>query len=354
MNMRQVLLGTAMVLGSAGMANAAAPDGWYMNLGGGVNWVEDGDIDEFTAGGSPQTTNSFRWETGYIIAGAVGYDFGRWRAELEIAFRKNDVDNFLSSGFGPYTAAGADLWELSQMVNVLYDIALGGRWEASVGAGIGGNLVVFNPGCSGNFESENCNQEADDYVLAGQLIAQAAYRLAERWQLYLDYRFMFMDDPEVTNPGDGEIWEIEKTEHALMIGVRFDLQQEGAPPPPAPAPATPAPAPQEFIVFFGFNKANLTAEAARVVAEAAEAAKETGAVILVIGHTDTSGSPSYNLSLSIRRADAVKGGLMDNGVPGDMITTSGKGEDEPMVQTGDGVKEPQNRRAVIVIKIRTS
>ena len=107
-------------------------------------------------------------------------------------------------------------------------------------------------------------------------------------------------------------------------------------------------------MFFGFNKANLTAEAARVVADAAEAAQENGAPVLVVGHTDTSGSQAYNLRLSLRRADAVKGGLTQNGVPADMITVSGKGEDEPMVQTGDGVKEPQNRRAVIILRIQTN
>jgi len=43
----------------------------------------------------------------------------------------------------------------------------------------------------------------------------------------------------------------------------------------------------------------------------------------------------------------VKAGLVSDGISSGMITTSGKGETELMVQTGDGVKEPQNRRATI-------
>jgi outer membrane protein OmpA-like peptidoglycan-associated protein len=352
MKLRHLLLGTACALASASAADAAitTPTGWYLSLGAGLNWLPDNDINEFSVTGTLQDTNSVSWDRGFIVAGAVGYDFANnWRAEFEVAYRHNDLDTFFSDGSGPYTAAGADIWELSQMVNVLYDFGLGGNWSVSAGAGVGGNLVVFNPGCSGNFEGENCNQDTDDYVFAAQLIAQAAYRFAERWQLYLDYRYMFMEDPETRNPADQERWELEKTDHALLLGVRFDLQRDAMPPPPpAPTPAPPPRQPRQFIVFFGFNKSNLTPEAARVVADAAAAAKEYGsASIMVVGHTDTVGSNSYNNALSMRRSQAVKDGLVAQGIAANAISTGGRGESELMVQTGDGVKEPQNRRATI-------
>jgi OmpA-OmpF porin, OOP family len=172
--------------------------------------------------------------------------------------------------------------------------------------------------------------------------------VSDRWQLYADYHFMVMDDPEVVNPQDREVWQIEKTEHALLLGVRFDLQREGAAPAPQAPPTTPIKGPKQFIVFFGFNKSNLTPEAARVVADAAAAAKEYGsASISVVGHTDTSGSDTYNQALSMRRSAAVKDGLVGQGIPVSMVSTSGRGEAELMVQTGNGVKEPQNRRATM-------
>jgi outer membrane protein OmpA-like peptidoglycan-associated protein len=134
-----------------------------------------------------------------------------------------------------------------------------------------------------------------------------------------------------------------------LVGLRFDLQRDVAAPERPRQPD--AAAPKQFIVFFGFNKSNLTAEAARVVTEAAEAAKKHGsASISVVGHTDTVGSNEYNMRLSMRRSQAVKDGLMANGITADMITTGGRGEAELMVQTGDSVKEPQNRRATIDLK----
>jgi outer membrane protein OmpA-like peptidoglycan-associated protein len=85
-----------------------------------------------------------------------------------------------------------------------------------------------------------------------------------------------------------------------------------------------------------------------VVAEAAASAKAQGSArIVVVGHTDTVGSNAYNEALSLRRASAVKDELSRLGVSPDAISTSGKGESELLVQSGDGVKEPQNRRATI-------
>lgn len=101
-------------------------------------------------------------------------------------------------------------------------------------------------------------------------------------------------------------------------------------------------------MFFGHNKSNLTPEAMDVIRQAASAAKEYGsATINVVGHADKSGSPAYNEKLSLRRADAVKGSLVGEGIEAGKITTSGRGESDPMVPTEDGVREPQNRRVHI-------
>ncbi len=348
MKFRSLLLGTAVALGSAGAAHAdvTTPTGWYLSLAGGANWIEDGNIDESTSG-ILATQNEFSWDTGFLVSGAVGYDFGRWRVEFENTYRHNDADGFCSTT-ACFAAPNGEVWELSQMVNALYDVELSGRFSASVGAGIGGNLVVFTPDTAGNFDGSAAGLETDDYVLAGQLIAQVAYDLTERWKVYLDYRYTIMEDAEIEDPTDNETWEMEKTEHSVLVGFRFDLQRDGAPPPPKAEVPPPVKGPKQFIVFFGFNKSNLTPEAARVVADAAAAAKEYGsASILVVGHTDTVGSPRYNNALSMRRSQSVKDGLTANGIPGNAISTAGKGESELMVQTGDSVKEPQNRRATI-------
>jgi outer membrane protein OmpA-like peptidoglycan-associated protein len=107
----------------------------------------------------------------------------------------------------------------------------------------------------------------------------------------------------------------------------------------------------KYLVFFGLNQSKLTPEAREVVAKAAEQFKETGAVqVNVTGHTDTTGSAAYNLRLSKKRADAVADELVRLGVPATAITTVGEGQTNLLIPTGDGVNEPQNRRAEIVLE----
>ena len=123
------------------------------------------------------------------------------------------------------------------------------------------------------------------------------------------------------------------------------------PPPPAPAPAVvteTVQTPRQFMVFFDFDRSNLSADAKEIVAKAVDAAKQVGTVrIVVTGHTDTVGSRRYNQALSERRAAAVKREMMRDGFDGHNIVTIGRNFSEPLIATGPGIREPQNRRAVI-------
>ena len=77
-------------------------------------------------------------------------------------------------------------------------------------------------------------------------------------------------------------------------------------------------------------------------------AKETGMVqVVVTGHTDTVGSQRYNQALSERRAGAVRTEILRLGMDARDINAVGVNFSEPMVATGPGVRESQNRRAVI-------
>ena len=104
------------------------------------------------------------------------------------------------------------------------------------------------------------------------------------------------------------------------------------------------------MVFFDWDRSNLSQQAMSTIQQAASAFKTRGsAQITATGHTDTSGSEAYNMALSLRRANAVKDALVKLGVPAAAITTVGRGEAGLLVQTGDGVREPQNRRVEITI-----
>lgn len=103
-----------------------------------------------------------------------------------------------------------------------------------------------------------------------------------------------------------------------------------------------------FAVFFDFNRASLTPEARTIVKAAVDDAEQSGLVsVRVTGHTDTVGSERYNLALSIKRAEAVKAEMVRDGLNGAQIAIEGRGFHNPLVPTGPGVREPQNRRAVI-------
>ena len=69
--------------------------------------------------------------------------------------------------------------------------------------------------------------------------------------------------------------------------------------------------------------------------------------VVVTGHTDTVGSVRYNQALSERRANAVKNEMVREGLNANDIMTVGRNFADPLVATGRGVREPQNRRAVI-------
>ena len=120
---------------------------------------------------------------------------------------------------------------------------------------------------------------------------------------------------------------------------------------PAPAAVAPSPISRSYLVFFDWDKADLTDRARQIVSEAAaNSTKVQYTQIEVNGYTDTSGTPRYNQGLSIRRAKAVAAELVKDGVPQSAIAIQGFGETHLLVPTGPGVREPQNRRVEIIIK----
>lgn len=120
---------------------------------------------------------------------------------------------------------------------------------------------------------------------------------------------------------------------------------------PAPVAAKPAPAPEavQFVVYFDLDKSELRPDAAAVVKEAEAAAKKLGGKVTVAGYTDTTGSDTYNQTLSELRAGAVAKAMAEGGVSSATITTAGFGEKDLAVPSADNKAEARNRRAVIIV-----
>jgi outer membrane protein OmpA-like peptidoglycan-associated protein len=119
----------------------------------------------------------------------------------------------------------------------------------------------------------------------------------------------------------------------------------------AAGPAAAVAPARSYLVFFDWDRATLTVRARQIIKEAADNSTRVQYTSIVVnGYTDTSGTPQYNQGLSIRRADAVKAELLNDGVPVAAIATQGFGETHLLVSTGPGVREPQNRRVEIIIR----
>ena len=342
--LKNTLLASAMALSVYTLStNAEAgyrPQGWYIGIEAGSTWMDTATVDVVGP-----INHEWKFDSGLAILAEVGYRWeNNWRLELEFGSRASDID-CISVGPGPCAGGNlGDVTQFTQMFNVIHDIELSHSTALSVGLGLGGNFVDVD---RASFI------EDDDYVLAAQAIFQLSHQLTDRLDFVLSYRFMISDEPQFRTLG-GPV-EFENENHTVTVGLRFDLERDEpvmaaspvimtAPPPPVDAAAIP----KQYIVYFGFNKSNLSDSAMAVIRDAAATAMHDGYVsILVTGHTDTAGSSAYNEQLSRRRAENVTRALVNQGIPAQGISTSGQGETRLEVQTGDREKEPRNRRAEI-------
>jgi OOP family OmpA-OmpF porin len=111
--------------------------------------------------------------------------------------------------------------------------------------------------------------------------------------------------------------------------------------PPAAAQEIPGP----FTVFFNADSDEITPAAAAILDKVAEAHRRSpGMQVVISGHTDRSMAADYAVGLSQRMAANVRAYLAGRGIPNGVMTTQAFGESRPLIDTADGVREPQNRR----------
>ncbi|WP_348673399.1 OmpA family protein [uncultured Abyssibacter sp.] len=102
---------------------------------------------------------------------------------------------------------------------------------------------------------------------------------------------------------------------------------------------------------FDFDSAAIKSSAQATYAKIASVLKDYDKTIIhVVGHTDSTGSDSYNQGLSERRASAVASALTSNGLNTARLLTEGRGEAEPIADNGSKDGQRRNRRVDIVIK----
>ncbi|HLG89075.1 MAG TPA: OmpA family protein [Alphaproteobacteria bacterium] len=157
----------------------------------------------------------------------------------------------------------------------------------------------------------------------------------------------------ITSLGYNQAFYGEPRMWGFQLRYRFGGASEGQAIQPAayvpPAAQTPVSVSKSYMVFFDFNKSDLTPQAVEIVDTAAKNAGPAKVTeITVTGHTDTVGSDAYNMRLSKRRAESVAAELEKQGIPSSEVEIVAKGKRDLLVPTRDGVLEPQNRRVQIV------
>jgi outer membrane protein OmpA-like peptidoglycan-associated protein len=111
------------------------------------------------------------------------------------------------------------------------------------------------------------------------------------------------------------------------------------------------PAAIHFLLYFDSDSTDLRPDSAAKLPAILAALQQRGpGVVTVVGHSDTWGDKDYNFKLALRRAQAIKGRLVSMGVVEASVEVSSHGEANPLVPTGDNVKEDRNRRVEVVVR----
>jgi outer membrane protein OmpA-like peptidoglycan-associated protein len=106
----------------------------------------------------------------------------------------------------------------------------------------------------------------------------------------------------------------------------------------------------ESGLLFDFDSDVIKPTAAANLQELARSLNKFGnSNILIVGHTDSQGDDAYNMALSQRRANSASTYLRSQGVPSTRISTSGRGEAEPVASNDTEAGRSQNRRVEVAI-----
>ena len=311
--MRKLVIGLAMA-STAIASPALARDGaWYVELDGGPMIVEDIDLDIAIAPNAVQVDHH------------EGYDFGD----------DDGLQGFIGGGVG--------------VARTKFD---------------GVTIQTSGPGFL----------DDSDSGFAWQLLAGVRAPLTDTIDVGLKYRF-FNTSRLDTVDSLGRDVDGKWRSHSLLGTIGFNFGGAPAalqtcwdgtqiamdavcpdrpvpPPPPPPPPPVQQPVAQcnkgPYIVFFEWDKDDITPEASTILNNAVSAYANCGAAsVMLAGHADRSGTATYNVGLSQRRAANVRSYLAGRGIPDGRITTEAFGESQPRVPTADGVRELQNRRVEV-------
>ncbi len=236
-----VLLSLVLLAASAVAAFSQSPmmmesSGVYVNLGGGLAILPGttdtphDNLPDTPKGNMPMDSNEASWDfdLGFGIDGALGYDFGSFRTDLEFTFlsskavfdvdpddrREDDVD------------ADDTLTILALTANAWYDLYTGTAWTPYIGIGIGGtNLSVQ---LSEGTDDDDLYFDGTGWGFAYQAGVGVAFEVLSGFSLTAGYQFFGTLETEVrddagTSDDEDDDYTVAPTlmAHGIQLGMRF-------------------------------------------------------------------------------------------------------------------------------------
>ncbi|TAJ85254.1 MAG: porin family protein, partial [Reyranella sp.] len=217
------LLGLGLLLPNvAGAQTINAQEGFYIGAGGGAAWFIG------------SNSNTQTW-TGWSVGGKAGYDFVGPRVELEAGYGQ-----IPTSANIPGTAINGKVGQLSVMANLLYDFMPTSVITPYIGAGAGVAFV-------------DSNSSLGSTQFAYQGMVGVAYNVSEQLRFLIEGRYVGTTNPSVNTPF-GNV-SFQNNNILALAGVTYKFNA----PPAAPPPPPPVVAPPSFMVFFDWDRSNLSA-----------------------------------------------------------------------------------------------
>ncbi len=157
-----------------------------------------------------------KFDNGWNIGGAIGYDFGVFRTELEVAYRNNNLDSVQVLNIDlPFSGSFSST---SFLVNGLIDIENKSSFTPYFGVGIGFAKLYVND--TKNEITNIISVNDSTTVFAYKLTTGSAFKMSENIDITLDYAFLGTTEPgfETVN---GFKFKSEYHSHNINAGIRY-------------------------------------------------------------------------------------------------------------------------------------
>jgi len=207
--MKKLLVTAAVLALSAGVAHADYYGSPYLSLGGGWNHSDESDFK------SAGVKDKVEYDEGWLGEAAVGYAWGNVRAEIEGAYRHNDVDKVKGTGASGGTG---DFHTWTAMGNVLYDFKNSTPFTPYLGVGVG---AAFEDASNiGNAFAASTTINKDDTQFAYQGIAGVDYWITSKSALGLRYDYLGTTEGKFKTSSGADV-KGEYSDNAVLVNYRI-------------------------------------------------------------------------------------------------------------------------------------